>query len=685
MKKLFFLVILINIINDFQAQNVGINIPNPQTALEVRGRLRMTPNGVAVTSNTTFLPANEGYVSYNGTPGVDFTLATPSGIKGSFLMIENTTPNLMTITGVTTVPSNSLVLLFYDDIGWKVLNDQHNTWSLTGNSGTSSSANFIGTTDSQPLNFKVNSNKAGKIDLFGNTAFGFKSLNNFSPASIENTGLGQYSLFSLENGEHNVGIGAYSMLDLKNGSRNIAIGRSALEKGLSNEKTVAIGYEALYYNDGKTENTAIGTYALRSNGLNTNVLSQGIQNTAVGSGALTDNRRGSGAVVIGSNAATKDTIANGIIAIGRNALHHNQNGRNNFAIGDSALVKTGFGMSTISQAGNNMGIGKNSLLNNVNGSQNIAIGLNALKNSINTDYNTGIGINALQGLLSGTKNTAVISWHNLSTGSFNVGLGRLSLAIPKANKNTMIGEADIYVQALTDSISENVLVGYRTGLSITGHKNVLLGNNAGGIYVNGRSNTAIGDSSIVKNESGNNNVSLGAKSGAALISGSGNVFIGYQAGAPEISSNKLYIENTNANKNNSLIYGDFAADSLLLNGKTVIRDNAVVRGYTKLGGYEASVPSIKMKKIIDTGPALNDSKSIVHGLNAAKILQIEIFMEWEIEGFPASPMRVVPPNFTSVGGLNYQYELFGGSIIVYNINGTEIAGKNLRILITYEE
>jgi hypothetical protein len=139
-----------------------------------------------------------------------------------------------------------------------------------------------------------------------------------------------------------------------------------------------------------------------------------------------------------------------------------------------------------------------------------------------------------------------------------------------------------------------------------------------------------------------------------------------------------------------------ATDPLLTvgNGTSTVRSNAMtvykngntdISGYTKLGKVSESAPSIKMKKIVNTGPALNGNKLIPHGLDASKILEIEILMEWQVEGFPASPTRVVPPNFTSLSGLNYQYELLDANIIIYNINGTEIAGRNLRILITYEE
>ncbi|MBK8472139.1 MAG: hypothetical protein IPL33_08160 [Sphingobacteriales bacterium] len=50
-------------------------------------------------------------------------------------------------------------------------------WNLTGNAATNPSTNFIGTTDDQPLLFRVNNQKAGTLNT-GNTAFGMNAMNN---------------------------------------------------------------------------------------------------------------------------------------------------------------------------------------------------------------------------------------------------------------------------------------------------------------------------------------------------------------------------------------------------------------------------------------------------------------------------------------------------------------------------
>src|SRR5207249_487633 len=49
-----------------------------------------------------------------------------------------------------------------------------NYWNITGNSGTSSWGNFIGTTDATPLHFRINNSMAGKLDI-NETHFGYNA------------------------------------------------------------------------------------------------------------------------------------------------------------------------------------------------------------------------------------------------------------------------------------------------------------------------------------------------------------------------------------------------------------------------------------------------------------------------------------------------------------------------------
>jgi hypothetical protein len=143
----------------------------------------------------------------------------------------------------------------------------------------------------------------------------------------------------------------------------------------------------------------------------------------------------------------------------------------------------------------------------------------------------------------------------------------------------------------------------------------------------------------------------------------------------------LIIENSAANQDNALIYGDFAADSLLLNAKTVVRNNAVVRGFTKLGGYASDVPSIKMKKFTGTSsPSQNGFTDITHGLSRAKIIGVQVIMK--LPGFVD-----LGPGSRVNSGYEYEFQILDSIIRIANFNGNSanILSKNFVVLVTYEE
>jgi hypothetical protein len=61
---------------------------------------------------------------------------------------------------------------YYNGTAWTAVTQKSKGWSLTGNSGTNPSTNFIGTTDVQPLMFRVNNQNSGDIDYnLGTAAF----------------------------------------------------------------------------------------------------------------------------------------------------------------------------------------------------------------------------------------------------------------------------------------------------------------------------------------------------------------------------------------------------------------------------------------------------------------------------------------------------------------------------------
>ncbi len=83
----------------------------------------------------------------------------------------------------------------------------------------------------------------------------------------------------------------------------------------------------------------------------------------------------------------------------------------------------------------------------------------------------------------------------------------------------------------------------------------------------GNYNTGIGNGVGYFNSGGSNNTYLGfqAGRGTQLHNKSGSVFLGYKAGYNETSNNKLYIENSEADSTNALIYGDFMNEKIIFN------------------------------------------------------------------------------------------------------------------------
>lgn len=138
-------------------------------------------------------------------------------------------------------------------------------WHLTGNAGMIDGTNFIGTTDNIPLSFKVNNQKAGRIDnTLNNTFFGYQAGNVTTGA--QNTGIGMNALISNIGGAFNTAIGRNSLFSNTTASQNTAIGNGAMSLKTTGGENVAVGINALSTNTTGVQNTAIGSNALTGNG-----------------------------------------------------------------------------------------------------------------------------------------------------------------------------------------------------------------------------------------------------------------------------------------------------------------------------------------------------------------------------------------------------------------------------------
>lgn len=180
---------------------------------------------------------------------------------------------------------------FFDGKEWKPLTSATNAnsvagvdgdWTLLGNAAPVGS--FIGTTNTQPLIFKVNNIKAGEISSTGSNMFlgyqanlnggtgtnniglgigALKAASDLASTSYKgsyNTALGFEALAANTTGYQNVALGWKSLTSLTNGNDNFGIGYQAMRYLTSGQKNVAVGSSALLNTKGSS-NTAIGAYA----------------------------------------------------------------------------------------------------------------------------------------------------------------------------------------------------------------------------------------------------------------------------------------------------------------------------------------------------------------------------------------------------------------------------------------
>ena len=85
-------------------------------------------------------------------------------------------------------------------------------WAITGNAGTNTTSNFVGTIDNIPLIFRTNNQRSGLID---------------PDAGRRNNSIGNRALNAAVTGTGNNAMGYVALANIGSGSGNIAIGDSA--------------------------------------------------------------------------------------------------------------------------------------------------------------------------------------------------------------------------------------------------------------------------------------------------------------------------------------------------------------------------------------------------------------------------------------------------------------------------
>ncbi|PCJ82974.1 MAG: hypothetical protein COA57_12445 [Flavobacteriales bacterium] len=261
---------------------------------------------------------------------------------------------------------------------------------------------------------------AGDANTTGvqNTYVGYSAGTNSTGS--ENAFFGSFAGNANTSGGNNTFLGRYSGMSNTTAGSNTFVGYSAGYSNTVAMNNVAIGRDALRlqsYNPGfgyTSYNVAVGYRALQNN--QPSAISNGVQNTAVGTDALQTNTSGRYNTAMGFQSLYQNATGNQSSAFGKEALY-NATGGNNTAIGYQAgnFITTGT---------DNTFIGYNADATVATLTNATAIGANAsvaASNSLilGSGANVGIGITNPEGMLHIRYAGAVVNPNQLQIGHSN--------------------------------------------------------------------------------------------------------------------------------------------------------------------------------------------------------------------------------------------------------------------------
>ena len=282
-----------------------------------------------------------------------------------------------------------------------------------------------------------------------------------------------------------------------------------------------------------------------------NSITSGLYNSFFGYDAGVMNTIGNSNVFIGNETGYGNVNGHWNIFIGNSVGYANTSGSANIFLGDEAGISNTIGSG-------NVFMGDLAGYSNTIGGSNVFIGADAGLSNNNGEYNVFLGAYSGLSNVSGTSNVFLGESTGTSNtlGNSNVFIGNESgYTNTTGNYNVFVGE----VTGWSNTIGvENVCIGTNAGeLNTIGSYNVFLGTLTGNENTTGIGNVFLGQETGQYNSTGSLNVAIGALSGNSNVIGNNNVFLGFSAGINETGSNRLYIDNTGADWDQALIYGEF--------------------------------------------------------------------------------------------------------------------------------
>lgn len=327
---------------------------------------------------------------------------------------------------------------------------------------------------------------------------------------------------------------------------------------------------------------------------------------------------------IGDSTGVNNTSGAQNVALGNSSLHNLTTGTSNTATGSAALYSNTTGAT-------NTGVGAGALFFNTTGYKNSAMGGHALGGTTTGYQNTASGAFALSLNTTGFNNTAVGAYalNSNSTGTFNIGIGTFS------GNNSVSGD-------------QNIFIGAQSGFNSNGASyNIMMGTNAGS-----------------GNTTGNGNIIIGANADVGYNNLTNAIAIGQQA---VVSAS------------NSLVLGGVGPMAVKVGiGTTTPTAELEVNGYTKLGTTSPAVKMVKLTGI--TSAVQGNSVLVAHGLNAGKILSVELLVEY-------NPGSFVPASYAYTSGYECSFYFNATTLYIGNVTGNSanVLSKPFKVLITYEQ
>jgi hypothetical protein len=392
-------------------QNVGVGTAVPVEKLHVAGNVR-TDNasilwpGVVAAAAAPAIAVQYSAVRITAVAGVQANAVsyTATAAEGQELYIANEDGDVATFVGVS-IPAGEARTFIYTNGVWRPASGSGGGapgWLLTGNAGTVDGVNFLGTTDAVPLTFRVNNQKAGRIEStsMGNTLLGYQCGNALT-ASGNHVGMGYQALFSNTSGTNNTALGSNALRNNTSGGNNVAVGNLALNGNTTGGGNVAIGHLAGFLNTTGNFNVAVGRQAGQNNTAGGNVFigdlagqgnTSGAYNVCIGmwSGNALSGGTASANTFVGYMTGFANTSAGGNTFVGNNAGINTISGSNNSYLGcqagqgyttgaNNTFVgwRAGFYTSGSATGGNNVFLGYQAGDNNMTGTGNVVIGYDA--------------------------------------------------------------------------------------------------------------------------------------------------------------------------------------------------------------------------------------------------------------------------------------------------------------------